>query len=725
MLRIKNIKIGVKLITGFMIVTLLLFAVGFAGLNGVERIADAADVILDEEVPIADASMEMTIALISGRDAMGEYLLATDLSKLDDIEAEFKQTLADFDTFGEGIVNGVDRDGVKIVATDNAQIIALVEEADAYHEDFQEASLEMMASHRKSLEEEDRTLSNADAVAYASMALLDEYSSMAEERMEAVEEAAVAEMGAAMADADEAEASSRFFLLTCMILGCLASGGIGFYLSRAIGHPLRAITSAADEAAKGNVNIHLNIDQKDEIGKLAEAFEKMSGSMQDKAEAAERIGQGDLSVSINVLSDADVLGKAMVSMKENITSVARETRDLAGAAIAGKLDTRGNAGQFQGEYAQIIQGVNDTLDAVIEPINEAAGVLNKMAQKNMTRRVEGNYKGDHAKIKDALNKACDNLDVGMTQVGATTEQVAAAASQIGTGSQSLAEGASEQASSLEEIASSLQEVSSMTRQTSKNSGEADKLTDSAKDATAQGTQSMQKMSEAIGRIRSSADETSKIVKTIDEIAFQTNLLALNASVEAARAGDAGKGFAVVAEEVRNLAMRSTEAAKTTTELIAESVERAESGVKICEEVTVNLGSIDERVGQIGSVMGDISTASKQQDEAVGQVNVAVEQLNNVTQQNAANSEESASAAQQLSSQSEEMRSLVKSFQLSGSSPQVGRGAQNRYGSQASTPTAAPKKVERSTAFKRSSDSSGDASHPIPLDETEDVLLSQF
>jgi methyl-accepting chemotaxis protein len=176
--------------------------------------------------------------------------------------------------------------------------------------------------------------------------------------------------------------------------------------------------------------------------------------------------------------------------------------------------------------------------------------------------------------------------------------------------------------------------------------------------------SMRQLSEAIEKIKLSSDNTAKIVKTIDEIAFQTNLLALNAAVEAARAGDAGKGFAVVAEEVRNLAMRSAEAAKNTANLIEGSVKDAEAGVTINQEVLANLQEINENVNKVSEVMNGITSGTEQQREAINQVNHAVEQVNQITQQVAASSEESAASAEELMAQCDEMLSMVKTFRLS-------------------------------------------------------------
>jgi methyl-accepting chemotaxis protein len=209
-------------------------------------------------------------------------------------------------------------------------------------------------------------------------------------------------------------------------------------------------------------------------------------------------------------------------------------------------------------------------------------------------------------------------------------------------------------------------MSSMTKQNALSAREAKGVADLARVSADKGVESMNRMSSAINKIKTSSDSTAKIVKTIDEIAFQTNLLALNAAVEAARAGEAGKGFAVVAEEVRNLAMRSAEAAKNTANLIEEAVKNSENGVAINFEVLTNFQDITEKINKVSQVVAEIAAASEQQDLGIGQVNKSVEQMNMLTQQNAANAEESASAAEEMSSQSEEMRSMVAGFRLGGS-----------------------------------------------------------
>jgi methyl-accepting chemotaxis protein len=204
----------------------------------------------------------------------------------------------------------------------------------------------------------------------------------------------------------------------------------------------------------------------------------------------------------------------------------------------------------------------------------------------------------------------------------------------------------------------------MSTQNAQRAQQARHLTEEARQSADRGITSIQQLSRAIDAIKTSSDKTAKIIKTIDDIAFQTNLLALNAAVEAARAGDAGKGFAVVAEEVRNLARRSADAARSTAQLIEEAAQNAGSGVHLHRGVLTNLEEITTQVHQVGEMMTEIAAASDQQSQGVKQINVAVTQLNQVTQQTAATSEEAASTVAQLTSQANDMQSLVHTFRLS-------------------------------------------------------------
>ena len=443
-------------------------------------------------------------------------------------------------------------------------------------------------------------------------------------------------------------------------------------MAGSLAKPIAFITEGAKRLAIGDVelkgmdtNTIAEINGRgDELGDIGKAFTGLIEAQTNKARISEQIGSGNLAVEVDVASKEDLLGHSMVKMVNSLKAMNSEVEALTRAALNGQLDTRADASKHEGDYGKMVGGINELLEAVVAPIQEGAKVLEAAADKDLTKRVTGDYKGQLEDFKNNINTTINALNEALTQVGEAVEQVGSASSQISSGSQSLAQGANEQASSLEEISASLEEMASMTRQNADNADQAKSLSGSASQSAEQGNQAMTRMSDAINKIKSSSDETAKIVKTIDEIAFQTNLLALNAAVEAARAGEAGKGFAVVAEEVRNLAQRSAEAAKNTADMIEESVANAEGGVKITGEVAKILAEIVEGSGKVNDLVAEIAAAAGEQSQGIDQVNTAVSQMDKVTQQNASNSEESASAAEELNSQAEELQRMVEEFKLS-------------------------------------------------------------
>jgi methyl-accepting chemotaxis protein len=444
-----------------------------------------------------------------------------------------------------------------------------------------------------------------------------------------------------LANLDKEFISTRISILmiaiAMLLVGVITANLIGGYLKKY----LLQIVDLAKSIDAGDFSKSIKIDSSDEIGNLSQSLNKMSTTLQTNHEKIESM----LSMANSVVAEVT---HTMYKLKK------------------GALTERASVGNSSGEFKQMVEGINASIDAVVEPLNAANDVLQQLSSRDLTVRMSGNYDGDLVRLKNNINTAIGNLERAIQDTANGANQVNAAAEQISAGSQSLAQGASEQASSIEEISSSLHEMDAKIKENAAYTREAQTISESARLITAKGMESMKHLSDVMTRIKNSSYDTRNVLKTIDNIAFQTNLLALNAAVEAARAGEAGKGFAVVAEEVRNLAMRSADAAKNTTKLIENSVVNAEDGGKVNNEVFTNLEEINREVQRIYDVMGNIALSTDQQIQGIGQITGSIEQLNKVTMQTAANSEQAASTADELSSQAHQMQQMVQQFHISAS-----------------------------------------------------------
>ncbi len=302
-------------------------------------------------------------------------------------------------------------------------------------------------------------------------------------------------------------------------------------------------------------------------------------------------------------------------------------------------------------------------NVIAKPLNKLLLAADKIANGDLDVTVTSETKDEVGNLAFAFKKMVDNLNEVMQNISTAAEQVAAGSRQVSDSSMALSQGATEQASSVQELTSSLEEIASQTEKNAESANKANTLAESAKDNALQGNNQMNDMLKAMDEINDSSNNISKIIKVIDEIAFQTNILALNAAVEAARAGQHGKGFAVVAEEVRNLAARSANAAKETTEMIESSIKKVDGGTKIAGRTAEALNKIVVDISKVADLVSDIATASSEQAQGIAQINQGIMQVSDVVQANSATSQESAAASEELSSQAEMLKDQVSRFKL--------------------------------------------------------------
>lgn len=329
-------------------------------------------------------------------------------------------------------------------------------------------------------------------------------------------------------------------------------------------------------------------------------------------------------------------------------------------ALEQKVTTDIHSNDEIGRLAQIFE---DTIRRLKNYIGEIAVVLTAVSKGDLTVNITQDYVGDFTSIQTSLNQILQTLNSTMTQIMDSSHLVSAGSEQMTYGAQALSQGTVEQANAVEELETTIREISQHVTLTAGNAGNANQMTIFMGDQLIESNQKMQEMIQAMEEINNSSGEIRKIIKTIEDIAFQTNILALNAAVEAARAGSAGKGFAVVADEVRNLASKSSEASKSTTELIERSIASIEHGTKIANETALKLETVVTGANEIVDTINQIAEASQEQSDSIHQIQCQIGQISSVVQTNSASAQESAATSQQLSAQAGLLKKLVSAFQL--------------------------------------------------------------
>ncbi|MEI7894122.1 MAG: methyl-accepting chemotaxis protein, partial [Myxococcales bacterium] len=428
-------------------------------------------------------------------------------------------------------------------------------------------------------------------------------------------------------------------------------------------------------------------------GRLGAAFARAVTNLRHTATEMQALAAGDIDALKGTDETRGVLAAATAITVKALRELLRSTTALAESAVQGKLSARGDLGTLRGSWRGLVERMNATIDAVVTPLRVAAGSLGKMATGDIPPAIQDDYRGDFNDIKNSLNglieslsdieslsqsiaegdltmnvvprsdsdalllsikQMVDQLNSILRRVASISRQVSAAATRVAETSQTLSDGATEQASALVETSGSMTELAAQTKQNAENARDARDLTVSARQSAIVGNSQMTEMVAAMREIDASSKQISKIIKVIDEIAFQTNLLALNAAVEAARAGSHGKGFAVVAEEVRNLATRSANAARESTDMIARSVDKVRNGMTIATKTATALADIVEKVGKVTELVTTIAEASNEQATGIGHTTTALNQIEIVTERNSQNAQATATSSKDLSGLSDDL-----------------------------------------------------------------------
>ena len=434
----------------------------------------------------------------------------------------------------------------------------------------------------------------------------------------------------------------------------------------------REIQTIVDAAREGDLSQRVHAESKSGFYRtLAEGVNDLVASSESIINDTQRVfsslSQGNLDQKISgnyrgsynqLKQDANAtVDKLKLIIEDDIQAMVK-------AALNGDLNNRIDLSDKDGFFRELGESINSLLDSISNIFEDASRAMDYLSHGDLTKPITSQYLGQFDELKSNINATIANLENTITTLLDASDVIAVTSSEISDGNNSLSARTEHQASALEQTAASMENLTNTVKNNAMNTAQANELADKARSTAVKGGEIMSEASRAMEEINRSSQKIAEIIGVIDEIAFQTNLLALNASVEAARAGEQGRGFAVVATEVRNLAGRSSTAAKEIKDLINDSVSKVEIGVNLVGESSKSQTEIVDSISNVGSIIAEISAASQDQSEGIEQVNTAVTSLDEVTQQNAALAEQTSASAAALSSQAAEMSRKMEFFKIS-------------------------------------------------------------
>ena len=695
MQRIKNSKLTTKMMLAFGVVLALMLVQGVTAFTGLNSLNGATTTVTGDVLPSVEAAGELRSMISELRStSYRQHVRASD-----SVKAEAKEEAA----------KSVQR--IEKAIKDYAPLISNAEEKKAY-----DLFVKEWAAAKKSYADvqEMVDLGLADDAVDTFIGDTRDQHRKASAALGALIAVVNAEAKVASEDADSTFAASNTLMIVMLLIGILGGLALAWFFARAIARAVGEAVRVANDVSAGKLDGKIDTSRQDEVGQLLTAMQRMQTQVQSviaaQSEMAARHDEGQISYRMDdsafpgeygrMVRDTNTLVAAHIAVKMRAVGIMRryadgdlsedmdrlpgekafitetldackatlsaingEIKRLAMAASAGDFSQRGDVDKYRHDFRDMVGGLNHLMETTDGNLAEVSELLKAIARGDLTTRMEGDFHGVFARMRDDANATVAQLTDIVGRIQDASTSINTAAGEIASGNSDLSRRTEQQAANLEETAASMEELTSTVRQNAESARQANQLAQGAAGVASQGGEVVGKVVTTMRDIEQSSKKIADIISVIDGIAFQTNILALNAAVEAARAGEQGRGFAVVASEVRTLAQRSANAAKEIKGLIETSVDKVADGSKLVNQAGATMGEIVASVQRVTDIMSEISAASQEQSAGIEQVNQTITQMDETTQQNAALVEEASAAARSMEEQAQALSESVSVFKL--------------------------------------------------------------